>query len=184
MRTIETIALPIATIAKFDVAFSHICLRHRFSLPVANVSKGISHSGDGHLYLVIGLLAWLLDKQHGQWFLWVGLVAFAMELPIYWVLKNSVKRRRPKELSEHLPAFITPSDRYSLPSGHTAAGFVMASVIHHFYPELGAFAFLWASLIGLSRILLGVHFFTDIIVGAVLGSLCASFAIDIVGVSG
>lgn len=182
MRTIETITQPIATIAKFDLALSSVCLQHRFNQQVANVSKGISHSGDGHLYLVLGLLAWYLDTEYGVWFLLAGLLAFAIELPIYWMLKNSFKRRRPEELSALLPAFITPSDRYSLPSGHTSAAFLMATLIEHFYPEIGDAAFLWASLIGAARIFLGVHFFTDIIIGAVLGSLCGGLAISIIGV--
>lgn len=107
MRTIETITQPIATIAKFDLAFSSVCLQHRFNQQVANISKGVSHSGDGHLYVVLGLLAWYLDKEHGSWFMLAGLLAFTVELPIYWTLKNSFKRRRPEELSALLPAFIT-----------------------------------------------------------------------------
>ncbi len=182
MRTIETLTQPVATIAKFDLAFSSVCLQHRFSHQVANVSRGVSHSGDGHLYLVLGLLAWLLDKEHGLWFLLAGTLAFAIELPIYWALKNSFKRRRPEELSALLPTYITPSDRYSLPSGHTSAAFLMATLIEHFYPGLTYAAFFWASLIGAARIFLGVHFFTDIVIGAMLGCLCGGFAISIIGV--
>ncbi|EDP58383.1 phosphatase PAP2 family protein [Vibrio sp. AND4] len=179
MRALEAIIHPMASIAKFDFALSSVCLQHRFNQQVAKISKGVSHSGDGHLYLVLGLLAWFLDEQQGLWFLLTGLVAFAIELPIYWTLKNGFKRRRPKELSSLLPAFITPSDRYSLPSGHTAAGFMMATLINHFYPELGAFSFVWAGLIGTSRLLLGVHFFTDVIIGALLGSFCGSIALTL-----
>ncbi|MEI8634086.1 phosphatase PAP2 family protein [Vibrio sp. PP-XX7] len=69
-------------------------------------------------------------------------------------------------------AFITPSDRFSLPSGHTTAGFLMAGLIAYFYPQFSEIAFLWASCIGAARILLGVHFFTDVLVGSLLGIGC------------
>ncbi|NGZ13129.1 phosphatase PAP2 family protein [Vibrio aestuarianus] len=159
----------IGQIIKFDVAFSLFCLQHRFSQPVAQLSKAISHTGDGHLYAVLGGIAWWLEPIHGSFFLIAGLIAFAIELPIYWALKNSFQRRRPEEFSSSFTAFITPSDRYSLPSGHTAAGFVIATLIGHYYPHSYDFAITWACLIGASRILLGVHFLTDIVIGAVLG---------------
>ncbi len=167
------------TIAKLDLAFSTFCLQHRFNQPVARISKAISHTGDGHLYALFGLLAWGLDGAYGGTFLATGLIAFAIELPLYWLLKNSFQRRRPQELSPILTAFITPSDRYSLPSGHTAAAFVMATLIGHFYPEGYSLAFMWATLIGSARILLGVHFLTDVIIGAILGAGCATLSLQV-----
>lgn len=169
----------IQPIARFDLAFSLFCLQHRFNQPVAQMSKAISHTGDGHLYLLIGLLAWWGDAQIGRLFFMVGLIAFLIELPIYWVLKNSFKRRRPAQLSQNLISFITPSDKYSLPSGHTAAGFVIATLMQHFYPDLTVAAYFWAGLIGFSRILLGVHFLTDIVLGAILGASAAWLALQV-----
>lgn len=174
MRTIESIA-------RFDLAFSLFCLQHRFNAQVANIAKAVSHTGDGHLYVVIGLLAWWMDATLGGLFLATGLTAFAMELPVYWVAKNSFRRRRPEEFSCQLTSFITPSDRYSLPSGHTAAAFVMATLIGHFYPDVHTGALIWASFIGAARILLGVHFLTDVVIGAALGISCASGAIYLLG---
>lgn len=170
MRAIEPIA-------RFDLAFSSFCLQHRFNLQVARISKAVSRSGDGHFYAVLGIVLWLFDSMLGGEFLSAGLMAFAIELPIYWVLKNSFKRRRPQELSNLLTAFITPSDRYSLPSGHTTAAFVMATLIGEFYPSFYLLAVIWASFIGLSRILLGVHFITDVVIGAGLGLVCAKAAL-------
>lgn len=170
MRTIEPIA-------KLDLAFSLLCLQHKFNQPMARVSKAVSHTGDGHLYVLFGLLAWTMDGYNGGLFLCAGLLAFVFELPVYWGLKNSFQRRRPSELSPHLTAYITPSDRYSLPSGHTAAAFVMATLIGHFYPELTGYALLWAALIGSARILLGVHFLSDVLIGACLGVGSATFAL-------
>lgn len=109
------------------------------------------------------------DGARGHNFLLSALLAFAVELPVYWVLKNSFKRERPR----NMPVFITPSDRYSLPSGHTAAAFLMAETVAVFYPMMLWFAFIWAGLIGASRLLLGVHYLTDLFAGAGLGLLAA-----------
>jgi len=169
----------IKPIAKLDLAFSMLCLQHRFNQPVARISKAVSHTGDGHLYALFGVLAWAIGGSHGSNFLAAGLVAFAIELPLYWLLKNSFQRRRPQELSPVLTAYITPSDRYSLPSGHTAAAFVMATLIGQFYPDGYGIAFMWAALIGSARILLGVHFLTDVIIGAILGASCATISMQL-----
>ncbi len=174
MRVIEPIT-------RMDLAFLQLCLGHRFNTQVARVSKAVSHTGDGHLYLLLGFSAWMLDNQIGKLFFFAGLIAFAFELPIYWLAKNSFRRRRPYVLSKLIPSFITPSDQYSLPSGHTAAAFLMATLTSYFYPDLSAFAFLWASIIGSARILLGVHFFTDVFFGSLLGSGCAKVALIFVG---
>ncbi len=176
MRTIESIV-------RFDLAVSTFCLQHKFNRQVATISKTISRSGDGDLYLILGLLCWWLHPQVGGMFLAAGLVAFAFELPIYWTLKNGFKRRRPSDLCELLSAFITPSDRYSLPSGHTAAGFVMATLISTFFPQWAWLGWCWGTLIGASRILLGVHFLTDVVIGAGLGISCAHLALHILGIS-
>ncbi|WP_087025331.1 phosphatase PAP2 family protein [Thaumasiovibrio subtropicus] len=164
----------LAPIQRFDYAFSTLCLCHRFNLVTAKISRAISRTGDGHLYVVIALLVVMFDQQKGAEFLSLGLMAFAIELPIYFLLKNSVKRDRPTEL----PSFIKPSDRYSLPSGHTAAAFIMAALVSYFYPSFAPYVWVWASLVGLSRVMLGVHYFSDIIAGIVLGLSAFQFATE------
>lgn len=53
----------------------------------------------------------------------------------------------------------------------------MASLIAAFYPAMAVVVFVWAALIGASRLLLGVHFFDGYIAGALLGSGCALLAL-------
>ncbi|GAB3528085.1 phosphatase PAP2 family protein [Photobacterium alginatilyticum] len=161
----------LAPIQRFDNAFSTLCLCHRFNYQVAAMSRAVSRSGDGPLYAVFGMTVWLADEQQGSQVLVLGLLVFLIELPVYWLLKNAFKRSRPS----HLPSFIKPSDKYSLPSGHTAAAFIMASLISAFYPAVAWLVWPWAALVGLSRVLLGVHFISDIVAGALLGLICFDF---------
>jgi undecaprenyl-diphosphatase len=129
----------------------------------------MSKTGDGHLYLVLGVMLWWLEPKNGALFLYSGLLAYMLEIPVYLLLKNSLKRERPCLHMSEFRAHIVPSDKFSLPSGHTAAAFLMASLIAHFYPNLGAVAYMWAFCIGCSRVLLGVHYPSDILAGALLG---------------
>lgn len=134
-----------------------------------NLIRWVSKTGDGHLYLLIGFVLWAFDPKDGPLFLYTALLAYALELPVYVVLKKSFKRQRPCDLMAYLSAHIKPSDKFSLPSGHTAAAFLMASLLAHFYPSVTVLVYAWASVIGLSRVLLGVHYPSDILAGATLG---------------
>ncbi|MBV7298838.1 phosphatase PAP2 family protein [Enterovibrio paralichthyis] len=163
----------LVTIQRVDQAVSTLCLKHRFSADIARVFRWVSKSGDGHLYLAVGVLLATLDGLKGVSFLITGLLAFAIEVPLFMLLKRLFRRARP----QHLPAFITPSDLYSMPSGHTTAAFVMAALLSQFYPEFSEVYWGWAIAIGASRVLLGVHFITDVFAGALLGLACAELAL-------
>ena len=106
-------------IQRWDQKTSQLFLSHSYNQYQAKISRWISRTGDGPFYLLLGLTLAGCDGARGHNFLLSALLAFAVELPVYWVLKNSFKRERPR----NMPVFITPSDRYSLPSGHTAAAF-------------------------------------------------------------
>ncbi|OJF71003.1 phosphatase PAP2 family protein [Alteromonas sp. V450] len=141
----------------------------------------LSKTGDGYLYFFIGMLLWAFEPEHGELFLYTALMAYALELPIYVLLKKLFKRPRPCDFLMNLTAHVTPSDKFSLPSGHTAAAWLMACIIAHFYPPFAVVAYIWAALIGLSRVLLGVHYPSDVVAGTLLGMTIASLSISILG---
>jgi undecaprenyl-diphosphatase len=141
----------------------------------------LSKTGDGHLYVLTGITLSVFEPEHGSVFLFTALMAYAFELPIYLVLKKSLKRPRPCDFFHNLPAFVTPSDKFSLPSGHTAAAWLMASIVAHFYPAFAVLVYLWAGLIGLSRILLGVHYPSDVLAGASLGVIISTLCLLTLG---
>lgn len=141
----------------------------------------LSKTGDGYLYFAIGMALWAFEPAFGQLFLFTALMAYGLEIPIYVLLKKLIKRPRPCDLFTNFSAHVTPSDKFSLPSGHTAAAWLMASIVAHFYPSFATIAYVWASLIGLSRVLLGVHYPTDVLAGALLGVSIATFSLSILG---
>lgn len=135
--------------------------------------RTISHSGDGHLYAAIGLILFYSQTPDATLFVEAAVFAFFMEIPCFMLLKQLIKRDRPYVQLTNSNMAIKPSDKFSMPSGHAAAAFVMAFLIAHFYPESGSLAYSWATCIGISRVVLGVHYPSDVLAGAALGMSCS-----------
>lgn len=135
-----------------------------------------SRSGDGYGYLVIALMVWFLDESGDDYFAHL-LLAFALELPAYWIMKNSFRRQRPSELNLSFAALVVASDKFSFPSGHTAAAVLFSTVTYQYYPSIGLVCFGWAAAIGASRVVVGVHYPSDIVAGASLAIVVSEFII-------
>jgi len=145
--------------------------------PLPNIFRWVSKSADGHLYPVLLALMFFIDDTQGYVLLYTALMAYSFEVPLYLFLKHAFKRPRPCDFIMHLDAFLTPSDKFSLPSGHTAAAFLMVTIVSYFYPIALLPGMLWASAVGLSRIVLRVHFPIDVIIGAALGVSVATLTL-------
>ncbi|MDX2130432.1 MAG: phosphatase PAP2 family protein [Planctomycetota bacterium] len=68
------------------------------------------------------------------------------------------------------------SDLWSMPSSHTSAAMVLAVALHAMYPRLGVLVWTLAVIVGLSRVIFGAHFPSDVIAGATLGYAAATLA--------
>lgn len=145
----------------------------------------ISATGDGYLYVLMGVLVPLLAPHSGVLFLKLMLIAFLLELPIYWALKHSFKRRRPFRVVQALAPLLKPSDEFSFPSGHTTAAFMVATITAALFPAAAIIMYPWAALVGLSRVMLKVHFVSDVLAGVALGVTLALLSLAIMsGYSG
>ncbi|WP_426350528.1 phosphatase PAP2 family protein [Alloiococcus sp. CFN-8] len=86
------------------------------------------------------------------------------------VIKRTVNRLRPFLIMKELHIKKIGIDDFSFPSGHTTAAFSMAVMSLLFYPHLTIPSLILALLTGISRVYLGVHFPTDVAMGAIIGS--------------
>ena len=140
--------------------------RERRALPV--VVRWTSRTGDGYAQVGVPGALWFGGGDARALALQIAWL-FALERCLYWITKNGLRRRRPPESLPAFTSMIVASDRFSFPSGHTSAAFLLAALVHAQAPSLGGFAFAWASAVGASRVALGVHFPSDVLAGAALG---------------
>ncbi|WP_395374103.1 phosphatase PAP2 family protein [Marinicella sp. W31] len=158
---------PLEAIQYYDVSLINKLISYRFYPTLVKASRTVSKLGDGWMYVVIGLTSLAINGLNDPYF-WALALAFAIERPIYYVLKNSLKRDRPFKL-QVIKNHVVPSDQFSFPSGHTSAAFLFIMITAGFVPVLFVPLFISALLIGCSRVILGVHYPTDILVGMFMG---------------
>ncbi|CAL1240632.1 phosphatase PAP2 family protein [Candidatus Methylocalor cossyra] len=170
----------LATIHQLDVHMFTWLMAWKRLASFTQISRWISHTGDGFLYLLLAAYLYWSGVPTDRLFLECAVAAFALERPLYFILKNGFKRNRPQEALYDFRSFIIPADKFSFPSGHTSAAFLMATLWAYFYPSTAVPVYLWASAVGLSRIFLGVHFPTDVLVGATMGIAIARTSVRIV----
>ncbi len=155
---------------QFDLRIMLWCSQSRNYSLLIQLAKQISRSGDGLLQVLlpVGLVA--LNANNSLLLIKMVVAGFLIERPLYWLLKNSLKRRRPPDAIPSFQAVIKASDKFSFPSGHTAAAFLLATLVLFVYGSTAWVLLPWAICVGASRVVLGVHFPGDILAGATLGT--------------
>jgi undecaprenyl-diphosphatase len=105
------------------------------------------------------------------------LVTTVIGIGLYGSIKRLAARPRPSEHCHRIMVSEPPLDQFSFPSGHTLHAVNFTLQILFFVPVLGWVAVPFALLIAASRLILGLHYLSDVVVGAVLGMLLATFAL-------
>jgi len=161
---------------RVDAVEYKLCMHMNRGCRVTMVRKFfaiISRLGDGIFwYTLMGLFA-LLQGLPGMYLSLRMAVAGVTGLVLYKVLKSRLVRERPYINFASLTAGTQPLDRYSFPSGHTlhAVGFTV--LICSSYPQLGWLCIPFAALVATSRVVLGLHYPSDVLAGASIGATVA-----------
>jgi undecaprenyl-diphosphatase len=162
------------TIHSIDLRTFKWCLQRKYWKLIIRLYRWISSSADGHLYLLINALFVVFE----QWLaLKVFALSFCIERSLYFFLKNKLKRNRPQQAIPGYQSVIQASDQFSFPSGHTSAAFLTMGLLTYLYPVLLIPLLLWAINVGISRVMLGVHFPSDTIAGALLGFTISQYSL-------
>jgi undecaprenyl-diphosphatase len=143
---------------------------------VTPVMKAFTDAGDhGLVWIVIALAAAIRLRRP----LVLVVVAAAIEVSSFadGVLKSAIGRERPPLADPHVHALIPLPHDPSMPSGHAMMAFTGAVVLAAVLPRLRVALLVLASAVALSRVYLGVHFPSDVIVGAILGAGIGAVAV-------
>lgn len=141
--------------------------------PISRFFAGISRLGNGVFWYTLMLMLPLIYGWPAVYVsLHMGLVGL-VGLVIYKLLKGSTLRIRPYHYNHDIFQNVAALDQFSFPSGHTLHAVNFTLVLLHYYPEWAYLVVPFAALTALSRIVLGLHYPSDVLVGALIGATLA-----------
>ncbi len=130
---------------------------------------GATRGGDGWLWVACGLIVLLARDADSYAALLAAALASASGIVLFRALKRVVGRRRPCHQEPHCWAKLLPPDQFSFPSGHSITAFAVVVPLSHFYPAAEPGLLFIAFNVAISRIMVGMHFLSDVVAGVLLG---------------
>lgn len=134
-----------------------------------NLAVFFAHSGDSWFWgAALILLWWFSNTFWKQWAI-VMLAGISVLAALVMSLKFVVRRRRPEG---EWGGIYRNTDPHSFPSGHAARAFLIAVIAAGLGPGWAALLlWVWAPLVSLARVAMGVHYVSDVVAGFIVGIL-------------
>ena len=151
---------------RFCVYLNRYCRR----LPVRDFFRVISRLGDGIFWYLLILTLPLFNGFMGLIQMGYIILVGAVSVALYKLLKAHLVRERPYISFGTIIAQTRPLDRYSFPSGHSMNAACLAVLLASCEVLLFEVVSVFASLVAMSRVILGMHYPSDVVIGLILGA--------------
>ncbi len=132
-----------------------------------------TRGGDGWLWYTMGILLLLFGGAGATRAVAAAGAAAGTGIACFISLKRAFRRKRPCAIAGHCWAELLPPDQFSFPSGHSITAFAVAVSLGLFFPGLMPGLLFCAVSVAFSRVMVGMHFLSDVVVGSGIGALLA-----------
>lgn len=139
-----------------------------------------TRAGDGWLWGLIGIALLLSSDALRFHAIEAAGCAVGAGILIFHKVKRIFCRTRPRDIEPHCWAHIVTRDKFSFPSGHSTTAFAVALSLGSFYPEIMPLLLVLATNVAISRVVVGMHFVSDVLVGSGMGALLGYVAFRMV----
>lgn len=167
-------------IGHLDLATSSRCNRanHRW---IGRAFQLISRLGNGRFWYALMIALPLVHGRAGLCLALLMMAVGAVGTFVYRLVKHGTRRLRPCEVAPALHITELPLDRFSFPSGHTLHAVAFTILVCWTFPVWSALLWPFAALVALSRLVLGLHYPSDVLMGAAIGGGLAALGIALTG---
>jgi undecaprenyl-diphosphatase len=154
---------------------------HRALRPLSPLMIAATYAGDGYLWGIVALFILMFGTKSDYNHVLVGLSVTILNILFFRLLKIVFKRARPLYTAPVHDLKYRFLDSFSFPSGHATTSFGIAFVLSHYYPFflIALLVYGVSSLIAISRIYVAEHYPSDVMSGAILGTITAQLFLPI-----
>lgn len=147
--------------------------------PLRRIAQFIGHTGDSWYWGVLLLSVILFAPPVYKYWATVSLIAVVIGAALVLTIKFTFKRSRP---AGEMGMIYRKTDPHSFPSGHAVRSMMLGVIALGIAPTwLGILLIIWAPLVGIARVMIGVHYLSDVVAGWILGIIFGLITIWIAG---